>query len=96
VNVRFLTLAQQEIHEAVIWFNEQVDGMGMDFLDELARVVRLVKSFPLASTEVEAGVRKRLFARFPYSLIYGVEDRTIVVVAVAHSRRAPRYWLDRI
>jgi len=46
VNVRLLTLAQQEINEAVIWFNEQVDGMGMDFLDELARVVRLVKSFP--------------------------------------------------
>ena len=46
MNVRFLTLAQQEINEAVIWFNEQVDGMGMDFLDELARVVRLVKSFP--------------------------------------------------
>lgn len=96
MNVRFLTLAQQEIDEAVVWFNEQVDGKGMEFLVELTRVVRLVKAYPFASTEIETGVRKRLFARFPYSLIYGVEDRTIVVVAVAHSRRGPRYWLDRI
>lgn len=96
MNVRFLTLAQQEIDEAVVWFDEQVDGKGMDFLNELRRVIRLVTAYPFASTEIEAGLRKRLFARFPYSLIYGLEARTIVVVAVAHSRRSPHYWLDRI
>jgi hypothetical protein len=96
VNVRFLTLAQQEIDEAVIWFNEQVDGQGIVFLDELDRVVRFVNSYPLASAEIEPGVRKHLFVRFPYSLIYGVADCTVVVVAVAHFRRAPRYWVDRL
>ena len=96
MNVRFLTLAQQEIDEAVVWFNEQDDGKGVDFLDELDRVVRLVKSYPLASTKMERDIRRCLFARFPYSLIYGVEEQTIVVIAVAHSRRAPRYWMDRL
>jgi toxin ParE2 len=96
VNVRFLTLAQQEIDEAVVWFNEQVDGKGMDFLDELDRVVRLVKSYPFISTEIERDIRRCLFARFPYSLIYGVEQQAIVVIAVAHSRRTPRYWMDRL
>jgi len=96
VNVRFLTLAQQEIDEAVVWFNEQVDGAGLDFLDELDRVVRLVKSYPFASTKLDQDIRRCLFARFPYSLIYGVEEQTIVVIAVAHSRRAPRYWMDRL
>ena len=96
MNVRFLTLAQQEIDEAVAWFNEQVDGRGLVFLDELDRVVRLVKSYPFASTKIERDIRRCLFARFPYSLIYGVEEQTIVVIAVAHSRRSPRYWIDRL
>jgi plasmid stabilization system protein ParE len=96
VNVRFLTLAQQEIDEAVIWFDEQADGKGMDFLDELDRVVRLIKSYPFASTEIEAAIRRCLFARFPYALIYSIEQQTIVVIAVAHARRAPRYWVDRL
>ena len=96
MNVRFLTLAQQEIDEAVVWFNEQDDGKGVDFLDELDRVVRLVKSYPFASTKIERDIRRCLFARFPYSLIYGVEEQTIVVIAVAHSRRSPRYWIDRL
>lgn len=95
MNIRFLTLAQQEVDEAAVWFNKQVDGRGVNFLDELDRVVRLIKSYPFASTKLERDIRKCLFARFPYSLIYGIEEQTIVVTAVAHSRRAPRYWIDR-
>ena len=96
MNVRFLTLAQQEIDEAVVWFEERVEGKGIEFLDELDRVVRLVKAYPLASVEIEPEIRRCLFARFPYSLIYGIEDDSIVVVAVPHARRLPRYWVDRL
>ena len=96
MNVRFLTLAQHEVDEAVVWIDERAEGKGILFLDELDRVVRLVKAYPLASTEIEPEIRRCLFARFPYSLIYGIDDDTIVVVAVAHSRRSPRYWIDRL
>ena len=96
MNVRFLTLAQHEVDEAVVWIDERAEGKGILFLDELDRVVRLVKAYPLASTEIEPEIRRCLFARFPYSLIYGIEDDTIVVLAVAHSRRSPRYWIDRL
>jgi plasmid stabilization system protein ParE len=96
VIVRFLTLAQQEVDEAVVWFEERAEGKGLEFLDELDRVVRLVKSYPFASPQIDPEIRRHLFARFPYSLIYGLDHNTIVVIAVAHSRRAPHYWVDRL
>ena len=96
MNVRFLSLTQQEIDEAVAWFDEQVEGKGTEFLDELDRVIRRVKAYPFASTQIEPDIRKCLFARFPYSLIYGIEEQAIVVIAVAHFRRTPRYWMDRV
>jgi hypothetical protein len=96
VKVRLLTLAQQEVDEAYLWFEEQLEGKGVDFLDEFDRVVRLVKAFPLASTEIEPEIRRCLFARFPYSLIYGIEQETIVVIAVAHCHREPHYWVERL
>jgi len=46
--------------------------------------------------KIERDIRRCLFARFPYSLIYGVEEQTIVVIAVAHSHRVPDYWMDRL
>ncbi len=96
MNVRFLTLAQKEVDEAFIWFDERTDGKGLDFLDELDRVVRLAKAYPLASPEIEPEIRRCLFARFPYYLVYGIDDETIVIIAVAHSHREPRYWVDRL
>ena len=96
MNVRFLSLTEQEIDEAVAWFDEQVEGKGTEFLDELDRVIRRVKAYPFASTQIEPDIRRSLFAHFPYSLIYGIEEQTIVVIAVAHFRRTPRYWVGRI
>ena len=96
MNVRFLTLAQQEVDEAVAWFEERAEGKGVDFLDELDRIVRLVKAYPRASPQIDPEIRRRLFPRFPYSLVYGIDHNTIVVIAVAHSRRAPHYWIDRL
>ena len=95
MKVRFLTLAQQELDDAVNWYNEQADGLGKEFLDELDRAVRRSVAFPLSCPEIEPGLRRCLLARFPYGLVYGLEGDTIVVVAVAHLHREPRYWADR-
>ena len=96
MKVSFLTLAQQELDYAVVWYNEQAAGLGHEFLDELDRAVRRAAAFPMSCPEMEPGVRRCLLARFPYGLIYGVDNETIVVVAVAHLHREPRYWVDRI
>jgi toxin ParE2 len=65
MDIRFLTLAQQEVDDAVLWYNKKAEGVGREFLDELDRAVRLVRSHPLALTEIESGLRRCLFARFP-------------------------------
>lgn len=96
MNVRFLTLAQQEVDDAVAWYDGQAARLEQEFLDELDRAVRRALAFPMSCPEIEPGVRRCLLARFPYGLIYGVDRETIVVVAVAHLHREPRYWVDRI
>ena len=95
MNIRFLVPAQQELDDAVAWYDQQAEGLGTEFLDEFDRVVRRVVSYPLSSMEIEPGLRRGLLARFPYGIIYGQDGGTIVVVAVAHLHREPRYWADR-
>lgn len=69
MKIRFLTLAEQEVDDTFIWYNNQLEGLGREFLDELDRAVRLVRRFPNATTEIESGIRRYVLARFPYSLI---------------------------
>lgn len=96
MKIRFLTLAQREVDDAVNWYEQQTEGLGKRFLDELDRAVRLVKTYPQLATQIEPEIRRSLFTRFPYSLIYGIDGETIVVVAVAHQHREPLYWADRV
>ena len=96
MNIRFLTLAQREVDDAVLWYDNRTEDEGREFLDDLDRAVRLVKSYPHAFIEIEPEIHRCLLARFPYALIYGLEQQTIVVIAVAHLRRQPGYWADRI
>ncbi len=96
MKVRFLVLARLELDDAVDWYNRQSSNLGQEFLDELDRAVRRVIHLPLSCAEIEPGLRRCLLARFSYGLIYGREEKTIVVIAVAHLHREPHYWLDRI
>ena len=96
MKVRFLAPAQSELDDAVTWYNRQASGLGREFLDELDRAVRRTMAFPMSYPEIESGIRRCRLARFPYGLIYGIDGETLVVVAVAHLHRQPRYWIDRV
>jgi hypothetical protein len=41
-------------------------------------------------------VRKYVLQRFPFAVAYLVLDDTLVVLAVAHGKRRPGYWLARL
>jgi plasmid stabilization system protein ParE len=95
VRVSLLPPAQAELDEAFSWYEEQAVGLGYEFLDEFDRSIRILSSFPKAFEQIGEGVRRCLLNRFPYGVIYGVANEEIVVIAVAHLRRKPRYWIDR-
>lgn len=96
MKVLFLKPAQAEVDDAVAWYQSQSQGMGTYFLDDLDRVIRRIKAYPLASAEIGPGLRRCLLSRFPYGVIYGIDSEAILVVAVAHLHREPRYWIDRL
>ena len=92
MNVRFLSTAHYELDEAHEWYEAQVAGLGGKFIEELWVATRRIMIFPESCEEVAPGVRKCLMRRFPYMLIYTVEQSDILVLAVAHQHRKPLYW----
>ncbi|MBI4060411.1 MAG: type II toxin-antitoxin system RelE/ParE family toxin [Elusimicrobia bacterium] len=96
MKVRLLAVARQELDDAVAWYDGQATGLGREFLVEIDRAVRRAAAFPMSCPEIEPSIRRCLLARFPYGLLFGVDGKTLVVVAVAHLHREPRYWVDRL
>ena len=46
--------------------------------------------------EREPAVRSRAVDKFPYRVVYFVADELVIVLAVAHEKRRPGYWRDRV
>lgn len=95
MKITLLPLAQKELDEAFSWYEEQVVGLGYEFLDEFDQSARLIASFPELFEQIEKDVRRCLINRFPYSIIYGIDSEQIVIIAVAHLKRKPYYWIER-
>lgn len=57
----------------------------------------LISEFPLAYPVLyEPDIRSAKVARFPYRVVYVVVAANVDVIAVAHAKRRPGYWRDRV
>ena len=96
MKVEFHPIASEEIVETTAYYEGEVPGLGSGFIAEVERVVAVLRDQPNIGQSVGEELRRILLARFPYSLIYSIESEWIWVIAVAHYRRRPGYWQNRI
>ncbi len=94
--VRFLKPAQTEVDEAVAYFDEQRDGLGDRFEQDLAGTIRFLIEYPLTGKQLAPHIRKLRLRTFSYNIIYALDRDEIVIVAVAHHKRRPGYWRSRL
>jgi plasmid stabilization system protein ParE len=88
-------LAADEAEAAERWYRERNDTAATRFRRELDRVVELIAERPEAAPPYIGNTRRFLLRRFPFFVVYRVYDGRIQVVAVAHARRRPGYWIQR-
>lgn len=92
--------ARAELREAIAWYEREVEGLGAQFHAEMAQAMARLRALPGIGTPVpgidpQTRVRRVLLSRFPYSIVFRVDDERLVVLAFAHSSRAPAYWASR-
>ena len=96
MTVRFLQIAEIELDEAMQWYESQAPGLGEAFLIEVLSAVHRILLYPEAWHPLDVEVRRCRLNRFPFGLIYTVDNDHILVLAVAHLHRRPDYWRDRL
>ena len=96
VEVEFHEEAAREAVAALEWYLERSEVAAARFLLELDRAIQWVASSPSRWPEYASGTRRFLLHRFPLSVIYRELPSRIQVLAVAHTRRRPGYWKNRV
>ena len=88
-------VADIELKEAARYYESKVDGLGFAFLDEVERVVNLIRDNPESAPRIYKVVRRKILRGFPYSIMYSIVDDSIRILAIANQKRRPFYWQDR-
>ncbi len=96
MNYRFMRAARAEHLDEVAFYESRLPGLGKSYLAEfeavMARICAKPDFYPLVSAP---DIRQAGLKRFPFHVIYRVEPVQIVILAVAHHRRRPAYWVER-
>jgi plasmid stabilization system protein ParE len=94
--VRLRPEAEEDLADASAWYEEQRQGLGHEFLDEVLTMLSSIAEAPLVYPDIYRNTRRAIIHRFPFSVYFRVERATIVVVAIMHGSRNPRRWKSRI
>jgi toxin ParE1/3/4 len=88
--------AKSEFRKARRWYDKRRQGLGDDLLTELLGALSRTERDNLIGVRYGA-TRYRFYRvhRFPYVIYYECLPDRVRVVAIAHERRRPGYWLGR-
>lgn len=87
--------AEEEMAEAYDWYERLVDGLGAEFLLNVDATMNAILRNPQQFSVVYKNLRRALTRRFPYQVLFVVEDSRIIVIAVFHGKRNPKRWQER-
>ncbi len=99
--VRLSPEAIDELAEAAAWYRARRPGLQDEFLAEFDRVLPLIGDSPaslprLLDVPEDLVIRRALLPRFPYAVVFMDLGTEIRILAVAHAKRRPGYWLNRV
>lgn len=80
--------ASDEIGEAFAWYENQKAGLGSEFIKYLETYFDRITQTPLIYPQT-SDQRVAILERFPYKIVYEIEEHSIVVYAVFHTSRDP-------
>lgn len=93
---RFHPLAWQELEEADSWYLSHSYEVSLDFLNELYAAAEDIARAPRRWPKYLHGTRRFVMQRFPFSVVYLDDSELVTIIAVAHSKRRPGYWKNRL
>jgi plasmid stabilization system protein ParE len=92
----FVAPARRELLEEVAYYNNIELGLGSRFLTAIEDATARALAYPLTGTPASENTRRMFLKDFPFALVYRPDDNGIVVFALAHHARRPKYWRVRI
>lgn len=101
MKLRVLSLAETDVLEAALWYEDRQLGLGLTFWSTVDAAYRQIRAHPESFSLWEENpgsrpIRRMVLKQFPYVIYFEILTIEILVVAVSHASRSPDHWLSRL
>ena len=79
-----------DIQEAFEWYEIQKAGLGFEFIEEVENALANISDHPKFYTAINRFFRRIKIKRFPYLIIYEIENDLVIINSVPHARKKPK------
>ena len=86
---------EAEVVAAATFYEQRVNGLGRQFLDEFDRSVEVILTSPERWRILKADKRRYLMVRFPYAIYFRIFEEEVRVLVVKHHSQHPDYTMNR-
>lgn len=95
--LRVLPEVEEELAQAAEWYEAKRTGLGVELVAIVDRAFDEIQEAPLAYPlwHSDRPYRRKVLTRFPYVVFFRVEADEVEVIAVAHAKRRPDFWMVR-
>jgi len=87
--------ALTEYAKAVQYYAAQRTEVAQAFINAVEDAVYQIRESPYRWKVIDEDVRRCLTRKFPYGILYTIEQDYILILAVMHCSREPGYWKSR-
>ena len=93
-----LTLrAHQDVMETILWYETQRQGLGAEFYSSIERIKEFLTINPeMFEIKYRNNIRWAITERFPYMVVFLIDNNKVVILAVISTYRNPKIWRRRI
>lgn len=84
-----------DLFAAIDWYVEINPKLAEQFIREIDSAFAIIATHPLSFPKAYKKTRKINLIRFPYKVIFEMRKQEIIIIALAHHKRKPKYWKGR-
>jgi plasmid stabilization system protein ParE len=93
--VVWLPEAEADLRAAKSWYDDLRLALGDRFISAAGATVESISKSPRRYPTIYRDRRRARVRRFPYGIIFEVQEQRIVVIACFHYKRNPKRWRVR-
>jgi toxin ParE1/3/4 len=96
LEIELTEYAEEDILDSFLWYNNELTGLGDDFLSYADQAFRKIIKNPVICPVIIKDIHRKMMLKYPFAIFFEILPDKIMVYGVIHASRNPETLLNRV